>query len=173
MIVAIFGRSCTGKSSVTRLISGLCSWESRICGDIIRARAAELGVVPEDLSIDEHRRIDTETVAYATVANESCLVDGRYLNYVLHGCRSSVFLVEFVATQEVRLVRWQQRLGRPVSHEWLSRLDGIDIEFSQQTYADVVPISPQLVLDTADITIRECSELLLLHLRRAGVLSAQ
>ncbi len=61
IVVAIYGPSCVGKSSLANEFGKRCATQVRHYGDMVRARAAELGGAPQSLPLNIHRVIDTDT----------------------------------------------------------------------------------------------------------------
>src|SRR5215510_2480031 len=104
MIFAIFGPSCVGKTTVTRLVAERLKLPLRSCGGVVRDRASALGVSVQAVPDDVHHEIDRETVAWAT-SNQPCLLDGRFLDQVLAKAKTSVVLIQLTASDSQRHFR--------------------------------------------------------------------
>jgi cytidylate kinase len=101
MIFAIYGPSCVGKTTVARQIAAEFGLPLRSCGAAVRDRARALGIEPHALPDAVHRQVDEETLAWA-LANHPCLVEGRFLNFVLAGASQHVVLIRLHASDAER-----------------------------------------------------------------------
>jgi cytidylate kinase len=82
MIIAIYGPSGTGKTAISGLLAEMLGLPFRLCGEAVKGRAAMLGVPWRELPDEQHRAVDAETRIWVN-RNQPCLVEGRYLDYVL------------------------------------------------------------------------------------------
>ncbi len=111
-VIAIFGPSAVGKSTVARELAELIHADVRHCGDMIRARASSLGVSPDMLSKEDHHVIDEETRRIARSSQGPLIAEGRFLRYVLTGVPKVVF-VELTCAEEERRRRHSFRESAP------------------------------------------------------------
>lgn len=165
MNIAICGASCTGKSTLAKLLAERLACEIRGCGTLVWDVANRLCVEPGMLPPKVHRQIDGDTLQLANTPSEHHrIIDGRYLRYVLSGCTQPVLIVEFMASVEARLARWQERLTMPLSIEWLQSSDLADKGFVEEMYWDVAPLTPAVVIDTSHLPVAACADLLVKRL---------
>ncbi len=162
LVLAIYGRSCTGKSTVTRIVAERYALRVRLCGDLVRRAAEDLGVDIDALPDNQHREIDSQTVDWVCDAEGWCLVEGRYLDQVLASVESAVCLVCFEASVEARAARWQEKTGRPHMVGDVERLDAADDAFRQRMYKGSRALAPCLTIDTTHLTSEECANCLML-----------
>lgn len=109
--VAIYGRTCSGKTTVAKAVAEMLSVQSvRHCGEVVKRFASDRGVKVRDLTLADHRDIDAETMAWARYATNSppSVAEGSFLNYVL--ADSDYFLVELVASPATRQTRGASRI---------------------------------------------------------------
>jgi len=155
MIVAIFGQSCTGKTSLANALAPVLGYRVRHCGDAVREVAKSLRLTYEALSDDHHRTIDDATRAWSQ-DYLPCIVEGRFLDRVL-AASASVLLVHLVASEEVRLGRWRSRTSQPLSREWLNANDARELAFRVRLYGADGSLIPSLKLDTSECTVPYCT----------------
>lgn len=166
MNIAICGASCTGKSTLAKLVAERLACEMRGCGALVRDAANRLCVEPELLSPKVHRQIDVDTVQLTnTPSDHHRIIDGRYLRYVLSRCTQPVLTIELMASAEMRLARWQERLGMPLTIEWLQSLDLADKNFVEKMYRGVAPLHPAVTIDTSQQPADTCADLLVFVFR--------
>src|SRR5260370_13371538 len=79
MVIAIYGASEVGKSTIARLLGQRTGLPVRHCGEAVKERAAELNSSLAALSLDVHQMIDAETRSFVARA-PSAIVEGRYLD---------------------------------------------------------------------------------------------
>src|SRR5260370_16755393 len=83
LVVAVYGASCTGKSTSARTLARLLGCALRSAGEAIRARSIELKTKPSALTLDEHRKIDETTRYFAASEPEPLLIKGPFLHPLL------------------------------------------------------------------------------------------
>lgn len=153
MILAIFGSSGTGKTAVARQFASELGWTLRCCGEVVRRKALDLAVSPAALPVDAHVEIDSET-RKAAAAVSPLIVEGRFLDYVfLNESISELVLVRLDAFPETRLSRVQYRSGAYVSQDYVDCADKEDIDFVRAMYPDVLPLTPDLSIQTDKLTV--------------------
>lgn len=159
MNVVIFGRSCTGKTSIARRLAELCKLPARYCGDTVRAAAALASVPVDDLPLAEHRRIDDETRSWVAQSG-SAIVEGRYLQFVLASCARDSLIVETRCADTIRAVRWSERGGATVDVDALRSMDDAEDRFVAAFYGSGLRISPHLVIDTTHLSETESASMI-------------
>jgi len=149
-IIAIYGASCSGKTTVAEPLAMRLGMELRNCGAVVRERAAASGVSPGALRDDEHRTIDAETRAIVLHPDSRVVIDGSFLDHVLAGF-DDVWFVKLTASDGERERRYDQRgaLGR------LPDRDFSDEQLRSRLYEDSQRMRPQYIVDTTTLPIEE------------------
>lgn len=120
MIIALYGQSSSGKTTIaSALRPHLRDCPARYCGEVVKARARDLLVPPNDLLEEEHRAIDAGTRAWSEAQLGLAIVEGRYLHCVLSRTCADVRLIEIVCDAAAREQRWAKRMGRAFSRYWV------------------------------------------------------
>jgi len=107
-VIALFGLPAVGKTTTAKKLADLIHAKTRHCGDIVKAKAKELGVGLDGLSLQEHRKIDADTRNIVASAREPLVVEGRFLSEVLAGL-PNVVLVNLICSEEERARRQSTR----------------------------------------------------------------
>ncbi len=157
-ILALYGKSCSGKTAIARCFeSSAYRPEIRYCGEIFRAEATRNGVSPDKLPLDVHRTLDEATlrVAHGAVPGRLLILEGNFLHYVLRTMKS-VTLVEIMASDDVRQKRHFVRSGR----EDLECRERADEHLIQRLYAGTEPLDPVLRINTSNNTAHESAAIL-------------
>lgn len=154
MIVAFFGSSRVGKTTIARALQYQLALPLRSCGAAVVERAVQLGVPFTDLPDDEHRAVDHETLSWVA-GHELCLVEGRFLDSVLAAIAERTILVRLDATGEDRRQRWAAR-NMPLTSIELEELDKVDVTFRARLYGTFHPIRPVLTLSTSELSVEAC-----------------
>src|SRR6267142_4762045 len=92
MIIALYGKSTVGKTTVSKLIGQRLSINVRHCGEIVKVRASELAINYWELPKSEHENIDIETQHLAKTLTGVVLMEGRYLDQVLNDVPNVLFI---------------------------------------------------------------------------------
>jgi cytidylate kinase len=164
MIVAFFGPSCVGKTTIARVLQDQFGLPLRSCGAAVVGRAARLSVPFTDLPDEEHRAVDCDTLSWVA-SHPSCLVDGRFLDSVLAPVAGQTIFVRLDATAEDRCRRWAAR-STPSMFIRLEELDRIDDTLRARLYGTSERIQPVLMLNTSDLSVEACVQ------RLVSILSA-
>ena len=164
MIVGLYGSSSTGIATIARRVMHETNCALRSCGEIVKSRAGLLGAHPNELSEEVHRQIDDETRKWA-VASDPCVVEGRYLDWVLAPIGSQVSLVRLEATQADRRMRWMARAPRPLTLTE-DELDLADSAFCRQMYSSGEQLAPQLILNSSELSVEECVQRIIVLMRK-------
>ena len=109
-VIALFGKSCVGKTEVATKLGESLGLPVRHCGDLIRERAKQLGVSPAALLEADHRAIDNETRSIAQNANTDIIMEGSFLDVVLAGVPTTIFF-ELTCEDDERKRRCVQKLS--------------------------------------------------------------
>ena len=166
MLIALYGESCTGKTTIAAHLGEVSGIEVRHCGRRLAAEAANQGVQARDLDLNAHRRIDQETFDWVSSKKHLAVVEGRFLHYVLVGSPAPTVLVRCTASASLRRERIERRSGIVEGRSDIFLLDREDSEFCGRLYAGVRPRPFDLFLDTSTASIAECVEKVLWKLRK-------
>jgi cytidylate kinase len=163
MIVAIFGPSATGKTTLAELLSGRLGIPVRHCGVSLRAALGEDGPNAGDAT---HLRVDAETVEWCEQqAATDGIVEGRFLDSVLRASRGIVF-VSVVATGDERAVRLGRRFGRQMSCADIAEIDKDDDLFRDRMYGPASAALAEFTIDTTGSVADKWVEKLEQYVRR-------
>jgi len=132
VIVALYGKSCSGKSATARELSQLLDCSIYSAGGRVKSRSKELGVTVTDLSLVEHRLIDEGTRATVTSAVASLIVDGTFLDALFYDF-SDVYRIELICSAEERRRRFNKRSG----HNGLAQRDKEDDDLRRTLHGDL------------------------------------
>ena len=155
MIVALFGASCTGKTSIARALSAELTVPLRSCGDAVKGRASELSVAWSKLPDEQHRTVDKETREWCA-AMKPCIVEGRFLDHVLAPLQGDTMLIRLAASKEARCARWTSRTGLHAALAEIEEHDEVDRTFRTRLYGESEVLAPLLVMDTSDQSVKAC-----------------
>lgn len=161
-IVALFGPSASGKSTIGKLLATDLSVPLRMCGEAVKLEARSKGVGFSDLTDDDHRAVDEQTRLWLIQTKGSCVVEGRFLNFVLSAYSASqpIMLIRLETASEVRRLRFASRSGTEFSPEAISISDRDDAIFRDRLYKGRQPLAPCLALDTSVYGPNECSSII-------------
>lgn len=153
MTLAIFGGSCTGKTTFVKYLSNKYDLPFRHCGEAIRLAAKAEGVALSGLSNETHVRVDHETGRWVRTQKSPKVLEGRFLNYVLAENTSDVTLVHFVANAEVRSERLHSHNAADDALHSILRSDSFDFGFCARLYGGVAPLATDLTIDTSCLSM--------------------
>jgi cytidylate kinase len=160
-VVALFGKSCVGKSEVAEKLANHLGVPVRHCGEVVKERAAQLSVSSAELSIAEHEAIDAETRTLVANTEHGIVVEGTFLDIVLQG--SSVLFIRLTCEDDVRAKRFE---ARPSSKGTLAQRDKTDNSLREDVYKQTDSELQQAIsLDTTRISSVEVVSLILEILR--------
>lgn len=148
MITALFGASCSGKTTLGRRLAADTALPFRSCGDVVKERARHLGIDINDLAAAEHARIDDETRRWCD-DNANGIVEGRYLDQVLAKFRDRMDLILLVASVSARAERWAQRTNSTIDEAVVTKSDVDDEAFRVLAYGETARTAPTYTLDTS------------------------
>jgi cytidylate kinase len=95
LVVAIYGESCSGKTTVSEIVKTyLTDAKIRHCGEALKARAQILGLSVKSISAnkEENTILDQETRTLASLNRGTLIIEGRYLDEVLHDILGVLFI---------------------------------------------------------------------------------
>jgi cytidylate kinase len=150
--VALYGRSCSGKSTTARELSKLLNCSIYSAGDRVKRRSKELGVAPANLPLVEHQLIDKGTRTTVSSAAAPLIVDGAYLDALLYDFRD-VYRIELICSAEERRRRFNQRNG----HDGLEQRDKEDDDLRRSLHGDLSG-SAEATFDTTSKTPGEVAQ---------------
>lgn len=150
--LAIFGASCTGKTSVAKELLTQLNYAGRHCGDEVRALAKQRGLSIPELTLDDHRKLDLETALWVTSTTNG-ITDGCYLDYVLADLSDVVFVrLDCEASERER--RLSNRSGKLML---IVERDRDDAALIRDLYPHPAH-PPDYVIDTTSLTILQTSD---------------
>jgi cytidylate kinase len=148
MIIALFGSSCVGKSTIADALGNLISAPVRHCGELVKAHASKLRILPSALSIEDHREIDARTRDLSKTKTSEFIIEGRFLNHVLVEL-GHIYLIRLTCDAPQRKIRFEQRVARnPMD---LEERDAADRSLSDVLYGNSIPKYPDLTIDTTSL----------------------
>lgn len=150
-VVAVYGGTASGKTTVAHEIARRLSCTSLHCGERIRQKAAALGVSISSLSIEEHNRVDEETRSIVQLATGVMVVEGSFLDAVLSAV-SRVYLVHLDCTDRERCRRFLARADGVTADAFEER-DAHDRADRLRLYGDLTRESDLVVDNSAESAI--------------------
>ena len=153
--LAIFGGTCTGKTTFVQYLTNKYLYPARHCGDVVRHAACIERVELSKLSDESHSRIDNETVGWVKKTRGPKLAEGRYLDWVLAGGTDGVILVRFLANIETRVQRLNSFKTYEEAEAEILHADARDNEICKRLYGDVVPLGADLIVHTSNLSMEE------------------
>ena len=108
VIIAIFGKSCTGKTKVADSLAKLMNITVRHCSEEVINRAKQLNCSPYEMYLEEHFTVDRKTREIASAINDNYIIEGCFLPYVLCAI-SNIFWVELLCDDVERDRRHKER----------------------------------------------------------------
>jgi cytidylate kinase len=169
-ILALIGSTCSGKTTLGRAISSSLELPFRSCGDTIREFARHKGVAIGDLTAADHAEVDAQSRDWC--GQEGIVViEGRFLDQVLHGPQGVCHMVKLEAEVSVRAGRLSERSGTNHTSEDVARFDEEDRRFRVTAYGSTPRRVVNEVLVTSSMSVDESVERVLswwndLELRR-------
>lgn len=156
IVLAIYGLSCVGKSTLATEIGRKWTVPVRHCGDVLKTRAAALGIPLGNLPLQVHAAVDEETRRLAQGASEVFVVEGRYLDLVLNGVPWVKF-VRLTCDEATRMQRFLTKAGgQATASITLHQRDQEDGRLRHILYGDRCFTSADwMVLDTTHATPEE------------------
>jgi cytidylate kinase len=164
LVIALFGKSCVGKTRIAGLLANTLKIPVRHCGELVKDKARELGVASVDLPKHEHQGIDDQTRSLVLNSTSAMVVEGTYLDIVLDNI-PNVVLIELICEDEERRKRFVARSGgSPIT---LEMRDKADEAFRQEFYLNAersdqtVRSQKLLSIDTTLLNLEEVTSLII------------
>lgn len=166
IVLAIYGRSCVGKSTLAAELGERYDVPVRHCGAVVKACASELGIASESLPIDIHRKIDSETRKLAKNTKGAFVVEGAYLDLVLNEV-PGVRFVHLRCNKTIRQTRFLGRAGAVSNTQsTLSQRDRDHKRLRRLLYQSARRVEkPWIVLNTSKSTAAEMVDFVLSKLQ--------
>jgi cytidylate kinase len=155
MIFCIFGGSCVGKTTVAKQIAAELGIPLRSCGSAVSERARPLRMNVRDLPDTIHREVDGCTVAWG-LANQPCIIEGRYLDAVFAGVRAPVLLIHLTCSEARRQSRRDSSESSPFAMNSVQQADADDANFRTRMFPAPTETIPCLTIDSSEMTVEEC-----------------
>ena len=149
MKLAIYGSSCTGKTTVSNCLAKELALEVRHCGEQIKEAAVRAGSSPDALPVEQHLLLDSLTRDVVRNAKGGIVVEGAFLDYVLsdvEDCR----LVKLVCLDAERIRRVVSR----GSEHSIAERDASDVQLVKKLFG-LRAKQPDLQIDTTTLTPSE------------------
>jgi len=165
VILAIYGGSCTGKTTVAKVLAERLACPVRCCGELVReaAKTADVGI--DKLPYKAHKRIDEQTVAWLETTTRPSILEGRHLHYVLAPGTAFIFFVRLEASVPSRSLRWQVKSGGASPTSKVTMLDTEDDVFRLRLYPNRRPVTPSFTVDTTSLTPEETAQCVVMRVQ--------
>ena len=152
LVLALYGASCTGKTTVARILAKELNCSLRSAGDAIRARSLELNVPQNSLALDEHRKIDETTRAMARSSVGPLVIEGTFLGALLFDLKD-IRRIKLICAEGERRRRWESRGGTP-----LHSRDDADRRLRQCLHGCRADGTPDITIETSSRTPEEIAK---------------
>jgi cytidylate kinase len=136
IVLAIYGPSCVGKSTLARELGRQLGIEVRHCGEALKEHATELGVALDAIPITIHQSVDEETRRLARQASGTVVIEGRYLDLVLSDI-PSVRFIRLTCDEATRNFRYSIRESKSIPPRTLQEEDEDDAQARALLYSGV------------------------------------
>jgi cytidylate kinase len=151
LVIGIFGRTCSGKTSISEKLAKRTGINCRHCGQILKKIAKREGISPKLIDRRFHETIDAETRSLAEKPpNGKAIIEGSFLNYVLYGLKE-VILIELICADNERAIRYIARSGQK---DGMKNRDYEDSLIVKKLYSKKKE-KPQYKIDVTHLTIPE------------------
>ena len=150
IVLAIYGASCVGKTTLAKELGFRWGVPVRHCGSVLKEHANALKISLENLPAEVHRTVDAETRSLAQQTSDFLIIEGRYLDLVL----AETPRVRFVRLECDETVREQRLRGRgnrqaPSMSRSIQQEDRYDAKLQRTLYGDAFSVAIDwMVLDT-------------------------
>lgn len=163
--IAVTGESCTGKTTIARLLASHFNCSVRHCGEIVKCRANELDVHFADLPEDEHRVIDDETKRIVEETERLIVVEGRYLLEILKSVKDVVQIELHCFDRE----RHRRKSSRESSIDPRSRVVRENLWKVYDNDPQEIDEHANLIVDTDDLTPEDIADRIIEFARECGL----
>ena len=141
--IAVFGATCVGKSTVADELASLLGWEVRHCGEILKEKADLAGTPVANLSLQDHKEVDGETLDLAT-RRTKLVMEGGFLDAVLIGRLEKTIFIRLSCAEKERQRRFESK--HPAGTNTLQERDEQDAALRKRLYGDN-PITDHAIID--------------------------
>lgn len=151
IVLAIYGPSCVGKSTLAHELTRQWGVPVRHCGNVVKASATAIGVSPNFLPLELHREIDAETRRLAKLNAGHFVIEGTYLDAVLTEMPQVKFL-QLVCDETMRATRFLAKASsQTTSSVTLRDRDEEDNRLRRILYGNRPSVKDWMVLDTTHL----------------------
>lgn len=176
--ILIFGNTCTGKTTIATEIAKRTGTEMRCCGELVKELVGRRGYkLSDNIPNAIYEEIDGESRRVLLLKNGSGVIEGTYLDCVLHDIfdESSMLAVRLICNNDERARRFAIRRGRGDSMDLaLARSSLEERDRSDQLCRTIVyrsdatsPAIPRyLTLDTGTLSVSACASAIIEATRR-------
>lgn len=149
IVLAIYGPSSVGKSTLANELGRQWAVPVRHCGSVVKVCATEIGVPPNCVPLELHRKIDAETCRLAQDTSGIFVVEGTYLDLVLSKM-PQVKLLQLTCDEAMRELRFFAKVSAETkSPATLRQRDQEDTRLRRVLYRGHQPPAENwMVLDT-------------------------
>jgi cytidylate kinase len=156
MVIALFGPTCVGKSTVAAALGLELGIAVRHCGEAVKAYARMHRTEVPNLKLTDHRIIDQETVRMAERSIEGLVVEGTFLDIVLSSASLKVRFVRLSCSDPERLRRFIERSH--ATEEAFRAKDVADERLRQDLYTGCPRANAIVEMDTTGLSGIEAAE---------------
>jgi cytidylate kinase len=160
MVIALYGDACVGKTTVATLLGRALNCNVRHCGELIKERSRALRCTVDDLPAGEHITVDDETRRIAANASTNIIIEGRFLDFVLHDVGDAA-LICLTCSPEERACRYRLRSKEGS----LVTTDAKDVKLRRELYGTRRKQDPVLDIDTSGSSAEDIADRITAWLR--------
>lgn len=160
MIIALFGGSACGKTTLAKIVGSDLAIPVRHCGEEYMNALNDAGGRSASTAEHIHRLVDQETRRWCLEIGSDVVVDGRFLDQVLSDLPNVLF-IEVHARIHLRARRLTERFNRHISEDELRAIDEEDDSFRSRMYPDVSRARRAHMVDSGGGSALECGEKLI------------
>lgn len=168
IVLAIYGASCVGKTTLAKELGLRWAVPVRHCGNVLKEHANELKISLENLPAEVHWTVDVETRSLAQQTSDFLIIEGRYLDLVLAGT-PRVRFVRLGCDETVREQRLRGRAHRQASSmiRLIQQEDRYDAKLRRNLYGDAFSVAIDwIVLDTTYLTPEDLLSAVIVRLQQ-------
>jgi cytidylate kinase len=155
MVLAFFGPTCSGKTSIAREVHRRHGIPVRHCGEAVKSFAAARGVRLSEMTIEDHVAIDSETRNMAEATNGALLIEGTFLDVVLQDVTQQVTMIRLCCSEAERINRFLHR--RRGTEEDFRKREELDDNLRHLLYEGRAIRSDFLVADTTGMSVEQAA----------------
>jgi len=165
MKLALYGKSCTGKTTVSNLLAEQLGVGARHCGDLVKEASIDVGCSPGALPISLHRQIDSQTRDVVFNATGDTLIEGAFLDQVFADVAGCI-LIRLTCSTPERTKRFALR----ETAMSLQDRDDSDERLRNELFSGARLTTPTIEIDTTELTPLETAKCIMewLHQHKPG-----